>query len=168
MIDFLLIKSSHLSNEISFLDAKDIYTIFNNTNLMNSKTIILSWFQFLSSYEFTKLIDSLSGWENIIFRNCTIHTNKDLMLKEDNGVGLGILILLQDWFYSKFPESPEFPEFLKPPKFSKPLEFLKPPKISKPLEFPKPPKFPKFPKFPESPESSESSDFSSHKVLKIW
>ena len=84
--------------------ADNIFTLFNNTSFMNPKTIILNGFIFFSSSQFITFIDTISKWENIIFRDCTIHTNKDLMLKKDYGLDLGILIKLQGWTYSKISE----------------------------------------------------------------
>ena len=85
-----------------YYKARNIYSIFNSTFFKNSNTIILNGFIFFSSSEFTKLIDSLSGCKNVIFKNCIIFTNKDLMLKEDNGLDLGILIELRGWTYSRW------------------------------------------------------------------
>ena len=85
-------------------NANNIFKLFNNSSFMKPNTIILDGFIFFSSFQFITLIDTISGCKNIIFRDCTIHTNEDLMLKEDNGLDLGILIELRGWIYSKFSE----------------------------------------------------------------
>ena len=104
-LNYFEIKASYKYDNLNFPIpeiAKNIYTLFINPDFMHSRTIILDGFEFVSSHKFTKLIDLLSGWENIIFRNCIIYTDKDLMLKEDFGLDYGILIKLQNWIYSRW------------------------------------------------------------------